>query len=223
MSKVAVVLSGCGFMDGAEIQEAVLCFLALDECGLSYRCFAPDMDQARTVDHLTGEEAPETRNVLVESARITRGAVEPLDQLDEKEFDALLIPGGFGVAFNLSSWAMEQDKCQVDPILKEQTLAFHKSGKPIGATCIAPAIIAKIFEGQASLKLTLGSSDEYTPLLSLLGMETQLASVSEMVLDSENRIYTTPAYMEGDFKLGEMYAGIGKVVGQLAKDLAGKN
>ena len=155
MAKVAVILSGCGFMDGSEIHESVLTLLALAMKNHEVYCFSPDTEQKKVVNHLTGEEAPESRNVLVESARIARGKILPLKDLDVSQFDALMLPGGFGAALNLSDFAERQENCSVDPDLKRVILQAHKEKKPIGATCITPAAIAKIFQDVTPFVMTL--------------------------------------------------------------------
>ncbi len=144
MKKVGVVLSGCGVYDGSEIHEAVITLLALARQGAEAICFAPDKKQADVINHLTGEAMAETRNVLIEAARIARGDVHPLIQADAAELDALIVPGGFGAAKNLSTFASEGAACQIDPHLKALSQAMHAAGKPQGFICIAPAMLPKI-------------------------------------------------------------------------------
>jgi enhancing lycopene biosynthesis protein 2 len=145
MKKVAVVLSGCGVYDGAEINEAVLTLLCLEQQGASYQCFAPDIEQMHVVNHLTGEPAEgESRNVLVEAARIARGNIENLAQASADEFDALLVPGGFGAAKNLSDFAVAGAAMEVQPDFLQLARAFHQGGKPVGLICIAPVMAAAI-------------------------------------------------------------------------------
>lgn len=214
MAKVAIILSGCGFMDGSEIHESVLTLLALAQAKHQYRCFAPDLPQRKVVNHLTGKEEEETRNVLVESARIARGEVEPLKQLKVSDFDAVVIPGGFGAALNLSSFAVNQENFQIDEDLKNVLLGFREQNKQIAATCIAPVILAKAFQGKAPLVLTLGSSPESLQHLTQMGMEAIPAQVSDCVVDLTHKVYTTPCYMEPD-DLAGMFAGIQKMVEHL--------
>lgn len=145
--KFAVVLSGCGVYDGAEIHEATMTMLAIKEGGADYQCFAPDIPQYHVINHLTGEEMNESRNVLVESARIARGDIKPLTEYNANEFDALIFPGGFGAAKNLSTVAFDGADATVNPQVEEtikSTLALHK---PIGALCISPAVVAKVIQG----------------------------------------------------------------------------
>ena len=133
MKKFAVILSGCGVFDGAEIHEAVLTLLAIDRAGASYQCFAPDILQQHVVNHQSGKEMPEKRNVLTESARIARGEIKPLSLFDAASYDALILPGGFGVARNLCDWAVRGDLCSVNPLVKHAIMTMFESGKPIGA------------------------------------------------------------------------------------------
>lgn len=146
MKKIGVVLSGCGVYDGSEIHETVLTLLALSRQGADVICFAPDKTQADVINHLTGEPMAESRNVLIEAARIVRGDIHPLAQADAAELDALIVPGGFGAAKNLSTFATEGTACHVDPDLKALSLAMHAAGKPQGFICIAPAMLPKIFD-----------------------------------------------------------------------------
>ena len=113
--KIAVILSGCGVYDGAEVHESVITLLRLDQRGAQVQCFAPDIPQLHVVNHLTGEEMPESRNVLVESARIARGEVKDIKQANAEEFDALIVPGGFGAAKNLSAFDVKGAECSVNP------------------------------------------------------------------------------------------------------------
>ncbi|MFT5317535.1 MAG: enhancing lycopene biosynthesis protein 2 [Chlamydiales bacterium] len=213
--KVAVVLSGCGYLDGAEIHESVLCLLALAQNGHEFHCFAPDIEQVKVVNHRTGkDEGNERRNVLTEAARIARGDISPVSALRSDEFDALLIPGGFGVALNISSFAEEQENCSVNEDCKKAVLSFYKSAKPIGATCIAPAALGKIFQDVTAVTMTLGRSPDANENLTKMGMIAQEAGVEEMVADEKNKVFTTPAYMEPD-DLAGMFKGIQKVIKKL--------
>jgi len=145
--KVAVILSGCGVYDGAEIHESVITLLRLDQRGAQVQCFAPNVPQLHVVDHYSGDEMDDTRNVLVESARIARGKIKDVKELHVGDFDALILPGGFGVAKNLSDFAISGANCTVQPDVLSATQAFVKAGKPVGLMCIAPALAAKIFGG----------------------------------------------------------------------------
>jgi enhancing lycopene biosynthesis protein 2 len=214
MARVAVILAGCGFHDGSEVHESVLTLLALSQAGHTYNCFAPDVVQHRVVNHLTGKEVGETRNTLVEAARIARGEIEPLSQLVVDEFDAVMIPGGFGVALNLSSFGEDGKDCSVDAELKRVVLEMHAAKKPVGATCISPGPIAKVFEGVASVQMTLGSDPATVSQLDAMGAKGVSASVTEMVADETNKVYTTPCYMEPP-DLAGCFEGIQKVVAAL--------
>ncbi|MFV0600953.1 MAG: isoprenoid biosynthesis glyoxalase ElbB [Brachymonas sp.] len=190
--KVAVVLSGCGFQDGSEIHEAVCTLLALDQQGAHYQCFAPDMVQAHVVDHLTGSEMPDARNVLVESARIARGAIQPLAAFDASRFDALVMPGGFGAAINLSNFAQAGAQCTVQKDVAHAVAAMHQAGKPIGALCIAPVILARL---QPGARLTIGKDAETADACRQMGAIHQDTGHGQVVVDTQNRLVTTPCYM----------------------------
>jgi len=215
MSKVAVVLSGCGCLDGSEIHESVLSFLILEQKGHTYQCFAPDIIQKKVVNHITQEEIPgKKRNVLEESARIARGKILPLAELKADAFDAILLPGGFGAALNLSDFAELQDRCSIHPDLKVLLYRFHEQKKPILAICISPVILAKLFRGKEKLKMTLGSDPESAQLLEKMGMESVETKVDQACFDETHRIYTTPCYMEPD-DLAGLYKGISQIVDRL--------
>ena len=149
--KIAVILSGCGVYDGAEIHESVITLLRLDQRGAQVQCFAPDIAQHHVINHLTGEEMPESRNVLVESARIARGEVKDIREANAEDFDALIVPGGFGAAKNLSTFAVEGAGCSINPQVLALAEAFAEAGKPVGLICISPALAAKT-AGLASVK-----------------------------------------------------------------------
>jgi enhancing lycopene biosynthesis protein 2 len=214
VSKVAVILSGCGYLDGAEIHESTLCLLALAQAGHKYHCFAPDIPQALVVNHITQQPMEESRNSLIESARIARGKISPLENLSVAEYDAILLPGGFGVATTLSDFAEQGAECTVLESLKKIILEFHASEKPIGATCITPAILAKIFEGVSCIKLTLGTEKDSADLLEKLGMHPEIATASDCAFDDANKVFTTPCYMEPD-DLPAMFKSIQRIVSRL--------
>jgi len=191
---VAVVLSGCGVFDGAEIHESVLSLLALEQQGAHYQCFAPDIEQYHVIDHLSGEEMNETRSVLVEAARIARGNIKPLAEFDAGDFDALFLPGGFGAAKNLSSLAFDGPDCSVDPYLENAVNAMVNADKPIGALCISPAVLAKIFEGK-SARLTIGNDPGTIGAIKAMGGKHQETTHAEVVIDDKYKLVTSPCYM----------------------------
>ncbi|MCB2099799.1 MAG: isoprenoid biosynthesis glyoxalase ElbB [Rhodobacterales bacterium] len=200
---IAVVLSGCGVYDGAEIHESVLTLLALDRQGAAYQCFAPDVDQAHVVNHLTGEESPESRNVLVESARIARGAVKPLSDYDADAFDAIIFPGGFGAAKNLCSFAFDGADCTINPDVEAAVRATHAARKPIGALCIAPALMAKIFE---HAEVTIGQDEGTAEAITAMGGQHIKTTHGQVVIDPRLRLATSPCYML-DSTIGQIADG----------------
>ena len=191
---VAVVLSGCGVFDGAEIHESVLSLLALEHQGAEYQCFAPDIPQHHVVDHLSGNEMDESRSVLIESARIARGNIKALSEFDAENFDALMLPGGFGAAKNLSTLAFDGPDCSVNADLKNTVTAMIDAGKPIAALCIAPAVLAKILEGKAA-KLTIGSDPGTIEAIEAMGGHHQETTHAEVVIDEQLKLVTSPCYM----------------------------
>lgn len=192
MKKFAVVLSGCGVFDGAEIHEATLSLYAIKKHGAAYEVFAPDVNQHHVINHLNGEEMKETRNVLVESARIARGKIKPLAQFDPGAFDAILLPGGFGAAKNLCTFAFDGPDCKVDPDTEKALKGMHKAGKPIGALCISPVILAKVL---GNVKLTIGQDQGTAEGVTKLGATHMTTNHGEVVSDDKNKVFTTPCYM----------------------------
>jgi enhancing lycopene biosynthesis protein 2 len=207
--KVAVILSGCGVYDGAEIYESVITLLRLDQRGAQVQCFAPNIAQLHVINHLTGEEMPESRTVLVESARIARGEVKDIREANAEDFDALIIPGGFGSAKNLSNFAIEGTGCTVQPDVLALTEAFAEAGKPVGLICISPALAAKIYG--PGVTCTIGNDADTAAALNKMGATHEDCEVSEIVEDKARKLVTTPAYMLAQ-SISEAASGINKLV-----------
>lgn len=215
--KVAVILSGCGVFDGAEIHESVITLLRLDQRGVQVQCFAPNVAQLHVINHLTGEEAPESRNVLVESARIARGNVKDVREAKVEDFDALIIPGGFGAAKNLSDFALKGADCTVQPDVLALGRAFAAAGKPIGLICIAPSLAAR-FYGEGVI-CTIGNAPDTAAALEKMGAVHEECVVGDVVEDAQRKLVTTPAYMLAQ-SISEAAAGINKLVDRVL-ELAG--
>lgn len=209
MKKVAVILSGCGVYDGSEIHEAVITLLALTRNGAEAVCFAPDKPQHDVINHLTGQPEAGTRNVLVESARIARGAVQPLSAARAEDFDALIVPGGFGAAENLSTLATAGRDAEIDGELLQLSRAMHQAGKPQGFMCIAPAMLPKIIS--APLRLTIGNDIDTAEMVEAMGGEHVICPVDDIVVDEENRLVTTPAWMVAE-NIAQVAQGVDKLV-----------
>ncbi|WP_175611399.1 isoprenoid biosynthesis glyoxalase ElbB [Pseudoalteromonas sp. SK18] len=192
MKNVAVILAGCGVFDGSEINEVVLTLLHIEKNNAQYQCFAPDITQHHTLNHITGEEMAEPRNVLVESARITRGNIKSLTELDVTQFDALIIPGGFGVAKNLSDFAINGTNAKVNDEVLSACKAFAKANKATGYMCIAPALLPFIYNKP---QITIGNDSDTADVLTSLGAEHIECKVDDIVIDKNNKLVTTPAYM----------------------------
>ncbi len=191
-NKIAVVLSGCGVYDGAEIHEAVFTMLSIAKAGFQYEIFAPNINQHHVINHITGEETNETRNVLVESARIARGNIKPLDKLNSNDFDAVIFPGGFGVAKNLCSFAFDGENCSVNPEIEKTIKKFHSKEKPIGAICISPVLIAKVLQNS---KITIGTDLATIEIIEKLNNKHIKSKITEVVVDRRHKIVTSPCYM----------------------------
>ncbi|RFD28994.1 isoprenoid biosynthesis protein ElbB [Pseudomonas sp. GL93] len=207
--KIAVILSGCGVYDGAEIHESVITLLRLDQRGAQVECFAPDVAQLHVINHLTGEEMPESRNVLVESARIARGAVKDIGEANVADFDALIVPGGFGAAKNLSNFAVKGAGCSINPQVLALAEAFAEAGKPVGLICISPALAAKIYG--PGVTCTIGNDADTAAALDKMGATHVECTVEDIVEDQARKLVSTPAYMLGK-NISEVASGINKLV-----------
>ncbi len=215
MKKFAIVLAGSGVFDGSEIHETTLSMLAIKKQGADYEIFAPDVDQHHVINHITGEEMDQKRNVLVESARIARGNIKPLAACKADDFDALLIPGGFGVAKNLCTFAFEGPECSVNAEVAEIIKSMHKAGKPIAALCISPVLIARIL---GDVELTIGQDKDTAAALEKLGAKHKATQHGEVVIDAQNNVYTTPCYML-DANIMQIAEGAENIVRAVLKNL----
>ncbi len=218
MKKIGVVLSGCGVYDGAEIHESVITLLAIDRAGAQAVCMAPNVDQMHVVNHLTGEEsAGEKRNVLVEAARIARGEIKDISTVKADDIDALVFPGGFGAAKNLSSFAVKGENCDVHPEVVRLVKEFAAKQKPQAVLCIAPAMMAKIYEDAPKKPvLTIGNDKETSGKIEIMGSRHQDCAANDFVFDAENKIVSTPAYMLGK-SISEVAEGIEKTINKLVQ------
>jgi enhancing lycopene biosynthesis protein 2 len=214
--KVGIVLSGCGVYDGAEIHESVITLLALDRAGAKIICMAPDMSQMHVINHVKGEPAAgETRNVLIESARIARGEIKNMKDVKAADLNALIFPGGFGAAKNLCTFAVDGVDCKVNPEVERLVKEMHGAKKPIGFICIAPAMAAKIL-GSHQPKLTIGSDPGTAQSIEKMGGKHVVCKVDEVAIDEVNRIVSTPAYMLGP-SIAHVAKGIEKCVEEVLK------
>jgi enhancing lycopene biosynthesis protein 2 len=222
--KVAVLLSGCGVYDGAEIHESVFSLLSLAQNNLEYICIAPDINQYHVVNHINGEELNQTRNVLVESARISRGEIITINKLDFEEISSLVIPGGFGAAKNLSDWALNNIKSSVLDEVKELVIKCINNKKPIVSLCISPTILAKSLEGgNDQPELTVGSYkeesqydiSEINEALTNIGVNVKNKSINEIHYDRKLNIITAPCYML-DASIDEVYNNTKLAIDKLA-------
>ncbi len=213
MKKFAVVLSGCGVYDGAEIHEATLTLYAVASNKASYDIFAPDTDQYHVVNHITGEEMNETRNVLIEAARIARGNIHPLSEFRAVDFDGLIFPGGFGVAKNLSNWAFKGPESSLLNEVSKAIISMVEAGKPVGALCISPVLLAKTLKGA---RLTIGSDAETAAAVQTAGAKHVETTHGEEVVDEKFKIVTTPCYML-DANIVQIAEGANNVVKSMLK------
>lgn len=214
--KIGVILSGCGVYDGAEIHESVLTLLAIDLAGAQAICFAPDIAQHHVINHTNGEEMNESRNVLVEAARIARGDIQPLSHLDMNSLDALAIPGGFGAAKNLTKWAFEGPDGAIDPLVQKSILQAVELKKPILAMCMGPTVVAKALTNSGiHVQLTVGTTAASSPYdiaavsegMTACGATAVMKTIEEIQVDEENKIVSIPCYMM-EATVGQVYKNI---------------
>ncbi|CAL8089350.1 unnamed protein product [Calicophoron daubneyi] len=217
-NNVALILHGCGVYDGSEISESVSMLIHLSKRGVNCSMFAPNEVQLQVINHLSGEEMDETRNVLIESARIARGKIAPLKQLDVSKFDALLIPGGFGAAKNLSDFADQKSSCTVHSDIQSILVKFHADQKPIGLCCIAPILAARCLPG---VELTFGGDTENDGMWPFsdtcqeaekMGAKHVNKAPDEVHIDWKSKVVTTPAFMCATSTFGNIFDGIGQLI-----------
>ncbi len=216
MAKVGVILSGCGVFDGSEVQEASATLISLAQHGIEYQCMAPDRE-FDVIDHRTQEPTGEKRNVLTESARIARGEILDLRDVKGGDYDAFFLPGGFGAAKNLCTFAIKGSDCEVDPQVERVLREASDAGKPIGFICIAPALGAKVF-GDKGVRVTIGHDAGTAEAIGKTGATHVEADAEQIVIDEDHNIVSTPAYMEAKSP-AQVYAGINALVENIASRL----
>jgi enhancing lycopene biosynthesis protein 2 len=215
MKKFAIILAGCGVYDGAEIHEAVMTMYAVMKNGAEYQLFAPDITQHHVVNHLTGNEMPETRNVLVESARIARGKIKPLASLDMRNFDAVILPGGFGVAKNLCSFAFQGADCEVNPQVSKVIRDAVSLRKPVGALCISPVILANLLD---EVEITIGDDAVTVEAVQKMGAKHITTTHGQVVTDRKHKVFTTACYML-DATILQIAEGADNIVKAMLKEM----
>ena len=190
--KIAIIIGGCGHRDGSEIHETTMTMLAVEEHGATYQMFAPNRNQYHVLNHLDGTEMHEQRNMLVEAARIARGNILPLENFDVNQFDAVIFPGGFGVAKNFFNYAFKGMDCEVDEQIAHIIKSVHQARKPIGALCISPVLMAKIL---GNITVTIGQDAKTARDIEQMGATNVNTSNGDVVTDKKNKIFSTPCYM----------------------------
>ncbi len=215
--RAAVVLSGCGAMDGAEISESVIALYALSCKNIDYQVFAPNQDQHHVIDHLSGEVTGEQRNIMKESARISRGDVQDLLNLNMADYDMLVLPGGFGGAKNLSSYAFEGKDMSIIPSLENVITQAHKAQKPIGAMCIMPVIVAKALS-KTGVVVCTGEDEGSAELVAKeWGATVENTAADQATVDHKNKVSTTPAFMYSNNTLSNIGSGATKMIDYLVE------
>ncbi|MFG0250865.1 MAG: isoprenoid biosynthesis glyoxalase ElbB [Phycisphaeraceae bacterium JB051] len=218
MAKFAIVLAGCGVFDGSEIYEATATMYAIDSRKHEYTCFSIDKPMMHVVNHAVGQPADgESRNVLTESARLARGQISNLTQYNPSDFDALIFPGGFGVAKNLCTYAVDGAGCDIDPVVQKAILDTHAAGKVLGSLCISPALIARAFkDADVTPKLTAGNDGDLEAALPLMGGMHEACDVDKACVDSENRIVSSPAFLSATC-ISEVFASADAMIDAVLK------
>ncbi len=223
--KIGLLLSGCGVYDGAEIQESVLAMLAIQEVGATYECISINKNQHHVINHLDGSEMHEERNMLVESARIARGMIRDIKDVEIRDFDALVIPGGFGSAKNFSSWAFDGPNATLLPEIKLLIVNCINTGVPIAALCVSPILIAKALEDtDLHPQLSMGKVGDASPYdiesfhhgLQQLGATTADQGLGSILVDEKLKIVTAPCYMH-DANILEIRNNIKQAIEALVK------
>jgi enhancing lycopene biosynthesis protein 2 len=212
MKKIAVILSGCGVMDGSEIHEAISTLLSIDQAGAQYACLAPSAKQTRVVNHVTNEAVEEERNILVESARIARGEIQDIKNVNPSHYDAAIYVGGYGAALNLCNFGSQGAKHTLNPDVLDFAQAMAKLGKPQGFVCIAPVLIAKIYGPK--ILMTIGNDPETIKVIEEMGNQHQTCLATDIVVDAQHKVVTTPAYMLAK-SISEVFTGIKKLVDKI--------
>ena len=216
MKKFAVLLAGCGVFDGSEIHEATLTMYSISKNGAEYEVFAPNIEQHHVLNYITGDELKEKRNVMVEAARLSRGAVNDLKDFNPDSYDALIIPGGFGVAKNLCTFAFEGPDCKVNPDVEKAIKAMNDKGKPIGAICISPVLLAKVIGENA--ELTIGQDQGTAEAIESMGGVHKTSDHGEVVIDEKNKLFSTPCYML-DANIAQIGEGTENIVKAMLKHM----
>lgn len=221
MSRFAVVLAGCGVFDGSEVHEAVSTLISIKKYGCDYVCFSLDKPQFHVINHQIQQPVEnESRNIIIESARISRGEIKPLDEYRPEDFDALIFPGGFGVAKNFFSFAIHGPDCEIDNDIKNAILKTHAAGKCIGAMCISTALIARAFKDtNIKPKVTGGKENELFEAIQFMGGESIPCDAKNCCIDQENKIFTTPAYISAT-DIYEVFQGVDSLISAIKNALA---
>lgn len=213
INKFAVILAGCGRMDGSEVHESTLTLWAIHKNGADYQCFAPDSRQHHVINHLNDKEMAEERNMLIEAARIARGNVLPLSRYRQENFSGLIFPGGFGAAKNLFSYALDGVDCSVNEEVSRAITTTHAAEKPIGALCIAPVLIARVI---ADAKVTIGNNAGTAADIEAMGAKHIITGHGETAVDEKNKIVTTPCYML-ESRVDQVGEGIDRLVMEMLR------
>lgn len=213
MKKIAIVLSGCGNKDGSEITEAVSLVIAISKLNAEYRFFAPNIEMS-PLNFITNDLLSPKRNILIESSRIARGQIQDIKELNSNDFDALAFPGGIGAAEYLCNWSTKGANCEVLPAVKKAIIEFNSQKKPIAAICIAPVLLARVL-GLSKVILTIGDDKETIVEIQKTGAHHETCKAENCIVDVENKIVTTPAYMYKEATPYEVFQGISKLAEQL--------
>lgn len=216
IKKCALILAGCGAKDGAEITESVSLMIAFDQAHFHVQAFAPNRSFHHVIDHAADQIVEsENRNMLVESARIARGNVLPLQELAEDDYDVICFAGGFGVAKNFCNFASEGKNAVLENDVKDILFRFIRAHKIVSALCISPILLALAAKELQlkDAKITLGDgSSEAAEIVQTWGITHEPKKVHEASIDKVNRFVTAPAYMDAQASPKDIFASATSLV-----------
>ena len=214
MKKTAIILSGCGQVDGSETHETILTILALEQHNLDWEGLAPSGLQTEVYDHYTNtKENISPSSMITEAARLVRGNITIINAVNASDYAAVIIPGGAGVIKNLSNYSTAGINFTIHPELLAFMATIVRLQIPAGFICIAPILIPKLYGNKP--KLTIGSNVELAAKIVQIGGEHCDCLANDIVIDHAQKIVSTPANMVAK-NIVEVYHGIYKLVTQIA-------
>lgn len=223
-NRIALFLSGSGYLDGSEITEATSLIIALSKYGIAVDFFAPNRNQSDVVNHNTNQESSESRNILIESARITRGNVLPLDEFNAELYNAVVLPGGFGAVKNFTTFLQDGHNAQLHSDIKKalENAIFHKLW--IVGICAAPLVIALALRDLNIENSTISFGDQnnsvdFINALNHWKIKHAETKIDEHHIDYHNKLITSGAYMFHDASPYDIYICSDIIIKELSEQL----